>query len=94
MISYMTVTKCHISITYHMILSHIIENIKEDSKTITLYYIFFRIDVKIIDGGLYFIFSFHFILLYFSFSFSFSIFRTTWVRVYQSRCHISHKLMA
>ena len=34
-----------------------------------------------------FIFSFHFIL------FSF-IFRTTRVRVYQSRCHISHKLMA
>ena len=26
--------------------------------------------------------------------FSFSIFRTTRVRAYQSRCHISHKLMA
>ena len=42
------------------------------------------------------IFIFHF-LFYFSVSFlflSFSIFRTTWVRGYQSRCHISHKLMA
>ena len=48
--------------------------------------------VKIVDGGLYFIFSFHFhfTLLFFSFS----IFRTAQVRVYQSRCHISHKLMA
>jgi len=35
---------------------------------------------------LYFIFIFIFIL--------FSIFRTTWVRVYQSHCHISYKLMA
>ena len=34
-----------------------------------------------------------FILLYFTLLFSFSIFRTTRVRVYQSRCHISHKLM-
>jgi len=50
--------------------------------------------VKIVDGGLYFISSFHFILLYFTFLFHFSIFRTTWVGVYQSRCHISHKLMA
>jgi len=39
------------------------------------------LSVKIVDGGLYFIFLF--ILLYFSFSFS--IFRTTWVRVYQSQ---------
>jgi len=46
--------------------------------------------VKIADNGLYFIFPFHFILFFFSFS----IFRTTWVRVYQSHCHISHKLMA
>jgi len=40
--------------------------------------------VKIVDGRLcfYFLFSLYF------------IFRTTWVRVYQSRCHISHKLMA
>ena len=30
--------------------------------------------VKIVDSGLYFIFSFHFILLYFSFSFSFFYF--------------------
>ena len=49
--------------------------------------------VKIVNDGLdfYFHFSFYFILFCFSF---FSIFRTTWVRVYQSRCHISHKLKA
>ena len=50
--------------------------------------------VKIVDGGLYFysLFSLYFI---FSFLFLFcSIFRTTQVRVYQSHCHISHKLMA
>ena len=41
--------------------------------------------VKIVNGGL----DFHF-----HFYFYFSIFRTTQVRVYQSRCHISHKLMA
>jgi len=50
--------------------------------------------VKIVDGGLYFslftLFSFLFLLFYFYFS----IFRTTWVRVYQSHCHITHKLMA
>ena len=40
-----------------------------------------------------FIFSFHFILFSFSFSFIFSIFRTTWVRVCLSHCHISHKLI-
>ena len=45
--------------------------------------------VKIVNSGLYFIFSFHFILLFFSF-----LFRTAQVRGYQSRCHISHKLMA
>ena len=50
--------------------------------------------VKIVDGGLYFIFSFHFIL-FFWFSFRlFSIFRTVRVRGYQSCCHISHNLMA
>ena len=50
--------------------------------------------VKIIDNGLdsYFYFSFYFILFYFFFYSS--IFRTTWVRVYQSCCHISHELMA
>ena len=49
--------------------------------------------VKIVDDGLDFYFSL-FILFYFIlFSFSFSIFRTTRVRVYQSHCHISHKLM-
>ena len=54
-----------------------------------------NLTVKIADDGLDFIFSL-FILFYFSFSFSFflSIFRTTWVRGYQSRCHISHNLMA
>ena len=54
-----------------------------------------HIAVKIVDGGLDFYFSL-FILFYFSFLFffSFSIFRTTQVRGYQSRCHISHKLMA
>ena len=50
--------------------------------------------VKIVDGGLYFIFPFHFIL-FSSFLFVyFSIFRTAQVRGYQSRCHISHNLMA
>ena len=48
-------------------------------------------NVKIIDGGLHFLF-FIFTLFFFSFSFIlFSIFRTTWVRVYQSCCY---KLMA
>ena len=36
----------------------------------------------------YFLFYFFFLLLFFS------IFRTTQVRGYQSRCHISHNLMA
>ena len=44
--------------------------------------------VKIANDGLNFYFSFSFILFYFS------IFRTTQVRGYQSRCHISHNLMA
>jgi len=50
--------------------------------------------VKIIDDGLdsYFHFSFYFIL--FLFFFYSSIFRATQVRVYQSRCHICHKVMA
>jgi len=52
-----------------------------------------KYNVKIVDGGLYFIFSFHFYFTFLFFFFSFSIFRTTRVRVYQSRCHISHKLM-
>ena len=51
--------------------------------------------VKIVDGGLYFIFPFHFILFFFGFFFVyFSIFRTARVRGYQSHCHISHDLMA
>ena len=40
-----------------------------------------------------FIFSFHFILFYLFIFFYFSIFRITRVRIYQSCCHISHKLM-
>ena len=48
----------------------------------------YNIAVKIVDSGLHFYFLFSFILILFS------IFRTTQVRVYQSRCHISHKLMA
>ena len=50
--------------------------------------------VKIVDGGLHFIFSFTFFFFFFFFYFLLSIFRTTQVRVHQSRCHISHKLMA
>ena len=50
--------------------------------------------VKIVNSGLHFLFSFftvfYFFLLLFFF---FSIFRTMRVRVYQSHCHISHKLM-
>ena len=50
------------------------------------------LDVKTVNSGLHF---FLFTLFSFSFSFLFfSIFRTTQVRVYQSHCHISHKLMA
>ena len=41
-----------------------------------------------------FIFTLHFLVYFMFIFFSFSIFRTTRVRVYQSRCHISHKLMA
>jgi len=48
--------------------------------------------VKIVDSGLHLFYFFHFIFHFFYFLFS--IFRTTWVRGYQSRCHISHKLMA
>ena len=48
--------------------------------------------IKIVDGRLNFYFLL-FILFYFIFLF-FSIFRTTRIRVYQSCCHISHKLMA
>jgi len=54
-----------------------------------MYYI---INVKIVDDGLSFYFLL-FILSYFVlFFFFFSIFRTTQVRGYQSRCHISHKI--
>ena len=53
--------------------------------------------IKIVDGGLHFLFSL-LTLFYFSFLFLFfilfSIFRTTQVRGYLSHCHISHKLMA
>ena len=57
--------------------------------------IFIPAHVKIVDNGLNFYFYFLFFLFLFSFfSFIFSIFRTTQVRGYQSRCHISHNLMA
>jgi len=49
---------------------------------------------KSLTVDLIFIFTVHFILIFFSFYFSFSIFGTTRVKGYQSRCHISHKLMA
>ena len=39
-------------------------------------------------------FSFHFYFTFLFFFFFFSIFRTTRVRCYQSRCHISHNSMA
>ena len=45
-----------------------------------------------VDCIFYFLFALYF---YFYFYFSlFSIFRTTRVRIYQSHCHISHKLIA
>ena len=49
--------------------------------------------VKIVDSGLYFssCILFYFFLFIFLFI---SIFRTTWVRVDRSCCHISHNLMA
>ena len=50
--------------------------------------------VKIIDSGLHFYFLFLLYVIFFFFFFFFPIFRTTQVRVYQSHCHISHKLMA
>jgi len=43
---------------------------------------------RLLTMDLIFIFISYFIFLFFS------IFRTTWVRGYQSRGHISHKLMA
>ena len=49
-------------------------------------------DLQCQDCGRWTLFLFSLFLL-FDFCFSFSIFRTTWVRVCQSRCHISHKLM-
>jgi len=49
--------------------------------------------VKIIDGGHCFYFSL-FTLFFFFFFFSFLFLEQTQVRVYQSHCHISHKLMA
>ena len=48
-----------------------------------------EVGVKIAYDGLGFIFP-----LTFLFFFSFSIYRTARVRVDQSRCHISHNLMA
>ena len=46
-----------------------------------------------VDFIFYFLFSLYFFFLFFLFLFL-SIFRTTRVRIYQSHCHISHKLMA
>ena len=69
-----------------------IESFQQGKQNTTNFMIEFNALVKIVNDGLYFIFSFHFILPFFSFSFS--IFRTTRVRVYQSHCHINHKLMA
>jgi len=51
--------------------------------------------VKIVDGGLHFLFfSFLFSLFFFLFLFLFLFLETARVRVCLSRCHISHKLMA
>ena len=50
--------------------------------------------VKIVDGRLCFYFLFFLNFIFCFLFFSFSIFKTTRVSVYQSRCHISHKLMA
>ena len=47
---------------------------------------------RLLTMDLIFIFISYFIFHFLFFSY-FSIFRTTWVRGYQSRCHISHKLM-
>ena len=52
------------------------------------------LNVKIVDGRLCFYFLFFLNFIFHFLFFYFSIFRTTQVRVYQSRCHISHKLMA
>ena len=65
---------------------------------IFLFFFFFFIDDEgalsrslTVDFILFFLFTlFFYFTLLFLFIF---IFRTTWVRVYQSRCHISHKLM-
>jgi len=66
------------------------ENKSKWIPTFELTYAANLVSVKIIDGELcfYFLFSLYFIFILFS------IFRTTRVRVYQSCCHISHKLMA
>ena len=45
---------------------------------------YIRTNVKIVDSRLHFL-----LLLYFIFIF---IFRTTWVRVYQSHCYTSYKV--
>jgi len=48
--------------------------------------------VKIVDGGLHFLFfSFLFSLFFFYFHFHFLFLEISWVRVCQSHCHISHK---
>ena len=50
--------------------------------------------IKFTNGRLSFSLFYFLFLFYFWFVFLFSIFRTTRVRVDQSRCHISHNLMA
>jgi len=46
-----------------------------------------------VDFIFYFLFSLYFIFIFIFYFILFSIFRTTRVRVYQSRCNISHKVM-
>jgi len=50
--------------------------------------------VKFTDSGLSVFFILLFIFIFILFYFLFSIFRTARVRTDQSRCHISHNLMA
>ena len=91
----MTVTMTLVGVTSHNLLLPKFQKEKKKKKHLSLYWwILTTVSVKIVDGGLYFISSFYFILFYFSFSFSFPIFRTARVRVDLSRCHISHELMA
>jgi len=75
---------------------HIITKNSEEEEKFTFSFIkwFRSIMSRSLMVDFIFIFSFHFILFFLFLFLFFSIFRTTWVRVYQSCCHISHKLMA